>query len=440
MSHICYDCKKSYANKGSLASHISRYHRSKDNSNKTGKKVLLPHPTFGNNVPKFGENPNYDNLSESSEDITKTRKRSNRSEESDSDTEPIVKRTKTIESNDEKISKLFRVVAKLIKEINQVQGTFSKVAKDMDKVEDKADENKRNINRERILKQVGSGIDTEMKRFYHKIMNKNPNLIKDIKETKKTVDSIQQHTFFKEYLKENDKLKKELIKLEEYFINAMEIKQLLNGTVDDIRFKIKELKNATHVAKTILELSEDEELILKVIIYSSKIQVMDLLDEWFHNIKFIFDRLPSDEDLKNIAKEFTKEYKLFREKELKIKRDLCKDTDDKASDISESDSNEDADDEASEFSESDSSDNKESKKKSQDSKDADDEASEITEVSNSEDDENKVGEESVNGSDDASEGNSKDDDKSENVTDGNDTDKDTDNDDGVSDTSTENMI
>ena len=195
--------------------------------------------------------------------------------------------------------------------------------------------------------------------------------------------------------------------------------------------------NAAIVAKAILDLSEEEELILKVISYSSKIDVMDLLDEWFHNIKFIFDRLPSDEDLKLEAKSFIEDYKLFREEELKIKRDLCKDTDDKASDISESDSNEDAGDEVSEFSESDSSDNKESKKKSQDSKDADDEASEITEVSNSEDDENKVGEESVNGSDDASEGNSKDDDNSENDTDGNDTDKDTDNDDGVSDTSTE---
>ena len=35
--------------------------------------------------------------------------------------------------------------------MKQVHGTFSKVAKDMDKVEDKIDENKRNINREKCF-------------------------------------------------------------------------------------------------------------------------------------------------------------------------------------------------------------------------------------------------------------------------------------------------
>ena len=40
-------------------------------------------------------------------------------------------------------------------------------------------------------------------------MEENPNIFKDIKETMKTVDAIQEHTFFKEYLKENDKIKKE---------------------------------------------------------------------------------------------------------------------------------------------------------------------------------------------------------------------------------------
>ena len=97
------------------------------------KKVLLPHPAFGNDIPKFEESPK-ENSSEFSEDNTKTRKRPYSSEESVSDSEPIVKRTKTKECNDEKVSKLFRVAARLIKDMNQVQGTFSKVAKDLDKV------------------------------------------------------------------------------------------------------------------------------------------------------------------------------------------------------------------------------------------------------------------------------------------------------------------
>ena len=189
-----------------------------------------------------------------------------------------------------------------------------------------------------MFKQIGSGIHMEMKRFYQKIMDENPNLIKDLKETQKTVHAIQQHTFFKEQLKESNTLNKELIKMEESFINAMEIKELFNGNVDGIRFKIKELKNAAHVAKAILELSEAEEIILNIIIYSSKIQVMDLLYEHFNYIKLLFSRLPSDEDLKLEAKSFMEEYKLLKEKEMKI--ELGEDTDE----ISDTDSSDEDDD------------------------------------------------------------------------------------------------
>jgi len=179
-------------------------------------------------------------------------------------------------------------------------------------------------------------------------VDENPNLIKDVKETKKTVDEI--HT---EYLKETNKAKKNIMEMEECFINAMEIRQLFNGNIDEMKFKIKELQNAAQVAKAILELSEIESLMLKTIVYSSKIQVMDLLDEWFIYLRLIFNRLPSDENLKDEAKKFAKEYKLDKE-ETKI--DLGGDTDDQATETSESDS-EDADDEASEKSESDNGDN-----------------------------------------------------------------------------------
>ena len=134
----------------------------------------------------------------------------------------------------------------------------------------------------------GNEIHIEMNRFYQKIMDENPNLIKDIKETKKTVDAIQKHNFFKEYLKETDKVKKNIMEMKECFINAMEIRKLFNDDIDEIKFKIKELQNAAQVAKTILELSEIEGLMLKTIMYSSKIQVMDLLDEWFIYLKLIF--------------------------------------------------------------------------------------------------------------------------------------------------------
>ena len=42
-------------------------------------------------------------------------------------------------------------------------------------------------------------------------------------------------------------------------------------------------------------------------------QVIDLLDEWFIYLKLFFSRLPSDEDLKDEAQKFAKEYKLIKE-------------------------------------------------------------------------------------------------------------------------------
>ena len=331
MEHLCPFCNKTYANKRSLASHKSRFHKTLDKTSNN---------TSEDNIPAFREKI--------------TRKRSYSSEESEDENEAIVERKKSKYSDDERISKLTRVAAKQIKEVNQIHTTFGKVAKDMDKAEDKIYENRRNVSREMTFKEMnGGGLHMEMKRFYQKIMDENPNLIKDVKETKKTVDAIQQHKFFKESLKEDDKIKKNIMEMEECFINAMEIRQLFKGNIDEMKFKIKELQNAAQVAKAILELSEIENLMLKTIVYSSKIQVMDLLDEWFIYLRLIFNRLPSDENLKDEAKKFAKEYKLDKE-ETKI--DLGGDTDDQATETSESDS-EDADDEASEKSESDNVDN-----------------------------------------------------------------------------------
>jgi hypothetical protein len=311
---------------------------------------------------KTSSDTSEDNIPAYSERINKKRTySSDGSEESESDKNVKVKRIKikksiNEESDGETISKLVRVAAKLIKDVNRIHTTFGKVAKDIDKAEDKIDETKRNISREMTFKEMnGGGIDMEMKQFYQKIMDENPNLIKDVKETKKTVDAIQEHKFFKEYLKEDDKIKKNIMEMEECFINAMEIRKLFNDhDINEMKFKIKKLQNAAQVAKAILELSDIESLMLKTIIYSSKIQVMDLLDEWFIYLRLIFNRLPSDEDLKHEAKNFAKEYRLDKEKELK--NEPGEDTDGQTSETSESDS-EDADDEASEKSESDNGDN-----------------------------------------------------------------------------------
>ena len=129
---------------------------------------------------------------------------------------------------------------------------------------------------------------------------------------------IGTHKFFKEDIKEMDKLKKDLIEIEECFINAMEIKNLFNENAGDIKFKIGELQNAAKIAKSILELSEKEHMILSVIIHSSKIKVIALLDEWFHHIKSIFASLPSDEDLLHVATQTVERYKTAKENENEI--------------------------------------------------------------------------------------------------------------------------
>ena len=85
-----------------------------------------------------------------------------------------------------------------------------------------------------------------------------------------------------------------------------------------------------------VELAEEEQLMLSVITNSSKIKFMELLDEWFYDIKSIFDRLPSDEDLKYKAKELTNEYKLAKESE--TKDESGKQSDDEASETSISNS------------------------------------------------------------------------------------------------------
>ena len=56
--------------------------------------------------------------------------------------------------NDEILFKLVIVVSRLIKEMKQVHGIFRKVDKDMDENETKIDENKREISREKMFKQM----------------------------------------------------------------------------------------------------------------------------------------------------------------------------------------------------------------------------------------------------------------------------------------------
>ena len=68
MRLLCYICKKSYANKASLAAHKSRYHRSTEKiSNGVDGKVLLSQSTFGDSISSRGEHIK-ENLSDESED------------------------------------------------------------------------------------------------------------------------------------------------------------------------------------------------------------------------------------------------------------------------------------------------------------------------------------------------------------------------------------
>ena len=55
--------------------------------------------------------------------------------------------------------------------------------------------------------------------------------------------------------------------------------EYFNNDAENIRFKIRELQNASKVVKSILELSEEDQMILAAIIHSSKITVITLFEE-----------------------------------------------------------------------------------------------------------------------------------------------------------------
>ena len=166
MEH-CDICNRSFKNKNSLNSHKSRFHKTVE---KISKAVGGDTHAFRGDIEK-----------------TKKRYRSNAefSEQSEDESEVSFKRSKGEESNDEIIPKLTRVVSGLVIDMENVSGkvdglekamkqipiTFSKIAKDIDEAEDKIEENKQNINREKLFKEMsGSGIDLEMKKFYKKVM------------------------------------------------------------------------------------------------------------------------------------------------------------------------------------------------------------------------------------------------------------------------------
>ena len=83
----------------------------------------------------------------------------------------------------------------------------------------------------------------------------------------------------------------------------------------------------------LLELSEEETMILNVIIRSSKSKVITSLEEWFHHIKSIFVRLPSDADLIYKATKIVEEYRFAKEDE--SKNETSEDADDEASEMNE---------------------------------------------------------------------------------------------------------
>ena len=78
-------------------------------------------------------------------------------------------------------------------------------------------------------------------------------------------------------------------------------------------------------------------MILNVIIHSSKIKVITLLEEWFHHIKSIFICLPSDEDLIYKATKIVEQYRSAKDEceyeTNESENETSEDTDDEATTI-----------------------------------------------------------------------------------------------------------
>ena len=134
MDHLCPFCGKTYANKRSLASHKSKFHKTLNKTSSNSSEDIIP--TYKKQI---------------------SRKRLYSSEDSEDENEAIVERKKFKDSNDEMISKLTSVVANLVKEVNRIHTTLGRVVKDIDKAEEKIDENKRKISREITFKEMNGG-------------------------------------------------------------------------------------------------------------------------------------------------------------------------------------------------------------------------------------------------------------------------------------------
>ena len=80
MEYVCSICNNSYANKRSLASHKSQFHKTQDKTS-NNRKILLPNPATDDIIPTHVE------------DINRKRNHSNedQSEESEYENEAIVK-------------------------------------------------------------------------------------------------------------------------------------------------------------------------------------------------------------------------------------------------------------------------------------------------------------------------------------------------------------
>ena len=298
----CRIFNRNFSSKNSLNSHNSRFHKGRDSPTRdspTRDSSTRDSPTR--------DSPTRDSTPRDSP--TKKRQHINEdiSNESGSENDQNFKRSKPLASNDpndEKFSKLVRVAARLIKEVKQVPTTFSKVGEDMAKVINRVDKNEKNIHKEMVLKEMkGSGIDMEMKRFYHKMKDQIPNLFNEVKEIKSMVDINERYRIFDEELNRQKTLKKEIKQIEKSFIDVLEIRKLFDeNNKEAMMFKIKELKNALKVALIILELSEEQKQLLGNLYNSSRLEAIDLLDVHFNNLKVIFEHFPMDEDLKYFAK------------------------------------------------------------------------------------------------------------------------------------------
>ena len=306
----CSICDKTYTDKYSLRAHISRYHKNKHNSkvsnttiddnNAQNMEYRLDNNLFKNSViqnESYSKDSAYKDDSSQNEIIFQNNKllpyieRLPKLFRITTDLLNDIKYLKKVVKQKQNIPSFNRIISKM-KYIERLPKLFKITGNVLNDVKD-LEKDVNEIQSENIasnVKMSGSGIENKNK--INELNNDINHLFIKIMELE---DSVENKSIGFEYL-------------EKIFDNTLLIVELFrNNMYSDIKYKIKELRNAALLTLKILNgtklLDKDNEKLLHSLVNGSIFDGKELLEKNIKSLDTIFSYLPSEEDFIEVVKE-----------------------------------------------------------------------------------------------------------------------------------------